>query len=115
VDLSNQPTRDELRQLRFGRTRRQEEAGALARVLVLDSRRRAPAPPAGAGGHHASPATHLRRGHWQRYRHGAVDDWHYERHWVPPVVVNPDGRAEPRSRVYRLPPPVAPGAPAATT
>jgi hypothetical protein len=35
---------------------------------------------------------------------GALEDWHYERHWVPPVVVNTDGRAEPRSRVYRLPP-----------
>ncbi len=39
IELSPEPTRAEMRQLRFGRTRRLEEAGALARVLVLDTRR----------------------------------------------------------------------------
>ena len=106
IELSAAPTRAELRQLRFGRTRRLEEAGALARVLVLDTRRRAEAPaPRGHGGTHASPSTHLRRAHWQRYRHGSPDDWHYERHWIPPVLVNPEGNGQARPRVYRLPAP----------
>jgi hypothetical protein len=111
IELSVEPTRAELRQLRFGRTRRQEEAGALARVLVLDTRRRAPVPvPRSHTGTHAPPATHLHRAHWQRYRHGSPDDWHYERHWIPPVVVNPEGTGAPRPRVYRLPAPETPDA-----
>ncbi len=104
IELSLEPTRAEMRQLRFGRTRRLEEAGALARVLVLDTRRRAPEVPASRSqtGSHASPATHLRRAHWQRYRHGSPDDWHYERHWIPPVLINPQGTGAARPRVYRL-------------
>ena len=107
IELSPEPTRAEMRQLRFGRTRRLEEAGALARVLVLDTRRRAPEVPASRSqtGSHASPATHLRRAHWQRYRHGSPDDWHYERHWIPPVLINPQGTGAARPRVYRLPSP----------
>lgn len=107
IELSAELTRDEMRQLRFGRTRRREEAGALARVLVLDTRRRAPEAAASRGhsGSHASPVAHLRRAHWQRYRHGSPDDWHYERHWIPPVLINPQGTGAPRPRVYRLPSP----------
>ena len=91
IEVSPEPTRAEVRQLRFGRTRRQEQAGALARVLVLDTRRRAPesAGTAKPTGSHAPPAAHLRRAHWHRYRHGSTDDWHYERHWIPPVLVKP--------------------------
>lgn len=107
IEVSAEPTRAEIRQLRFGRTRRLEQAGALARVLVLDTRRRAAEAPAPRShtGSHAPPATHLRRAHWQRYRHGSPDDWHYQRHWIPPVLVNPQGTGAPRPRVYRLPSP----------
>ena len=107
IELSAEPTRDEMRQLRFGGTRRREEAGALARVLVLDTRRRAAedTAPRSRTGTHGPPATHLRRAHWQRYRHGSPDDWHYERHWIPPVLINPQGTGAPRPRVYRLPSP----------
>lgn len=104
IELSHRPSREEFRGLRYGRTRRREEAGALAGVLVLDAQRRAKATSPTVGGH-AAPAAHLRRGHYHRYRHGPNEDWHYETHWIPPLLVNPDGRADPRPRVYRLPPP----------
>lgn len=104
LELDPAPTRDQLRRLRFGRTRRLEESGSLAGVEVLDTRRRAPSQARGEETH-ASPITHFRRGHWQRYRHGPRDDWHYQTHWIPPMVVNPSGPGERRPRVYRLPPP----------
>jgi hypothetical protein len=105
LDLGAVPTRDELRRLRYGRSRRAEEAGAVVGVRVLDPRRRPSSRPRRpAAGTHASPVTHMRAGHWQRYRHGPQDDWHYETHWLPPVLVNPTGRSE-MLRVYRLPNP----------
>ncbi len=105
LELDEAPTREQLRRLRFGRTRRLEESGSLAGVEVLDTRRRAPAQASGGEDTHASPVTHFRRGHWQRYRHGPRDSWHYETHWIPPMVVNPTGPGDSRRRVYRLPPP----------
>lgn len=91
--------------LRRGVFRRLEPRGAAAAVRVLDAskltqRTRSSTTLAAA---HSSPATHLRRGHWQRYRIGPRDDWHYEPRWVPPVVVNPIGQPGRSVTVFRLP------------
>lgn len=90
--------------VRRGVFRRLEPRGAAAGVRVLDAARMArPASDGSGGGGHPSPATHLRRGHWQRYRVGPKSDWHYEPRWVPPVVVNPSGRSNAAISVFRLP------------
>jgi hypothetical protein len=92
-----------------GAFRRQEPRGIFGAVRVLDARRmyerRAQGRPAEGEG--TSPVTHLRRGHWQRYRLGPRDDWHYEPRWIPPVVVNPGVSSGGRVTVYRLPTPPA--------
>jgi phosphoglycolate phosphatase-like HAD superfamily hydrolase len=96
---------------RGGGRSRQLSAHTEAERAAIAVRGRAPvqiAPSQGHGGTHASPSTHPRRAHWQRYRHGSSEDWHYEHHWVPPLLVNPQGTAAPRPRLYRLPPPELP-------
>ena len=50
-----------------------------------------------------------RKRHWQRYRLGPRDNWHYERRLIDPIVVNPGHKASPALTIYRLPAP--PGAP----
>lgn len=93
--------------LRRGVFRRLEPRGAAAAVRVLDAARMAQRARSEVASEatHASPATHLRRGHWQRYRVGPRREWHYEPRWVPPVVVNPSGQPGQSTTVYRLPVP----------
>lgn len=92
--------------LRRGVFRRLEPRGAAGAVRVLDVARMARPRPRNDGDQgHASPATHLRRGHWHRYRVGPRDDWRHEPRWVPPVVVNPGGDPARTVSVYRLPMP----------
>jgi hypothetical protein len=97
--------------VRSGRFRRQEPRGGFAGIRVLDVQRmhtRAkPARGSQAGDGHASPVTHLRRGHWKRVRVGPRDDWSYSPRWIPPVVVNPMNAGQSQLRVYRLPLPPA--------
>lgn len=91
--------------LRRGVFRRLEPRGAAAAVRVLDASKMAQRTRSETttGTAHTSPATHLRRGHWQRYRIGPRGDWHYEPRWVPPVLVNPTGQPGRSVTVFRLP------------
>ena len=90
---------------RTGTYRRREPRGAAIGVRVLDTNRTIRhTTTTNADGTHASPITHLRKRHWQRYRVGARDHWHYERRLIDPIVVNP-GHTDNRLTVYRLPPP----------
>lgn len=100
-DPSTTPFRDALRR---GAFRRLEPRGAVAGVHVLDTRAMfRPRQSATADRAGTSPASHLRRAHWQRYRVGPRDDWQYEPKWIPPLVVNPGGPGPQRVTVYRLP------------
>lgn len=91
-----------------GRFRREERRGALIGVRVLDTERTRSAGRAIATEtSRASPAAHLRRGHWRRVRVGPRANWHYEGRWIPPTVVNPGGAPMPGLPVYRLPLPEA--------
>jgi hypothetical protein len=91
-----------------GRFRREERRGALVGVRVLDTERtRQAGKAATTESPRASPATHLRRGHWRRVRVGPRADWHYEGRWIPPALVNPGGAPAPGVPVYRLPLPDA--------
>lgn len=105
LDLPEDPQSPAFRDaVRRGVFRRLEPRGAVGAVRVLDAARMArPRPDTERGEGHASPATHLRRGHWQRYRVGPRRDWRYEPRWVPPVVVNPSGEPSRTVAVYRLP------------
>lgn len=98
-------TRGELRGLRHGRTRRAEEAGGLAAVRVLDTRRpgHVGRPSRAGDGTHASPITHLRRAHFRRVPVGPGGQ-DREVRWIRPTIVNPGHEAAP-TRIYRLPPP----------
>lgn len=106
LPLPEDPTAPAFRDaLRRGAFRRLEPRGAVAGVRVLDTRamfrpRTSSASADRAGG---SPAAHLRRAHWQRYRVGPRDDWQYEPKWIPPVLVNPGAAGSQRITVYRLP------------
>lgn len=95
--------------LRRGAFRRLEPRGAVAGVRVLDTRamyqRRGSSSTAERAG--GSPAAHLRRAHWQRYRVGPRDDWQYEPKWIPPLLVNRGAAGPQRITVYRLPIPPA--------
>jgi hypothetical protein len=98
--------------VRSGRFRRQEPRGGFAGIRVLDVQqmhaRAKPARRPQDGEGHASPVTHLRRGHWKRVRVGPRADWSYSPRWIPPVVVNPTNTGGTPLRVYRLPlPPTA--------
>jgi hypothetical protein len=97
-------TRSGRRELQKGRTRRLEEAGGLAGVVILDAHRRARSG-GDAGGTHASPITHVRRGHFRRVPIGPRDDGRREVRWIAPTIVNPDGAGRDIVRVYRLPGP----------
>lgn len=106
LPLPEDPTAPAFREaLRRGAFRRLEPRGAVAGVRVLDTRsmfqRRSPAAAADRAG--GSPAAHLRRAHWQRYRVGPRDDWQYEPKWIPPILVNPGAAGSQRITVYRLP------------
>lgn len=95
------------------RRRRLTAAGVdlsrLGPVRVLPARRAAE-PDDGStgvrlGSSHASPTTHLRRGHWHRVRHGPGRA-ETRMAWYPPTVVNPDGGGQMDQRtVFRLPTP----------
>lgn len=101
------PDRQWLRRLRYGSTRRDEQAGKLAGVRVLDARRRARPASARASsiGTHASPVPHLRTGHFRQQLHGPRDDPWHETVWIPPTLVNPDGDWNGPVTVWRLPDP----------
>jgi hypothetical protein len=91
-----------------GRFRREERRGALVGVRVLDTERTRSAGRATATEtSRASPAAHMRRGHWRRVRVGPRADWHYEGRWIPPTIVNPGGAPMPGLPIYRLPLPEA--------
>ena len=53
---------------------------------------------------HASPTTHLRRGHWRRQRVGKGRST-VEMRWIAPAVVNPGHEGDWRETVWTLPPP----------
>jgi predicted RNA-binding protein with RPS1 domain len=57
-----------------------------------------------ASGPGSARASHLRRGHWHRYRVGPQHDWAYEWRWIAPTMVNGSIRPDAPDRVYRLPP-----------
>ena len=104
IELADDPDSPAfLRQIRRGAFRRREPGGAAAGVRVLDVRRMTVRAASGSGSH-ASPVTHLRRGHWRRQRVGPREDWRYERRFIPPVVVNP-GQSNDSVTIYRLPEP----------
>jgi hypothetical protein len=102
-DVTSKAFRDALRR---GQFRRREPSGAAVGVHVIDV-----APPRQASSNHgssshASPVTHLRRGHSRRQRVGPHDDWRYETRWISPVLVNPSYAPGPGGvTVYRLPDP----------
>lgn len=93
--------------VRRGAFRRLEPRGAVGAVRVLDAPRMFQASSVDRDNEtlSSSPATHLRRAHWQRYRVGPRDDWRYEARWIPPVIVNPRQGPSRRVTVYRLPTP----------
>lgn len=105
ADLGDDPDGREFRDaLKRGWFRRREPSGGAVGVRVLDVRRTVRQRSADQGGSHASPAAHLRRRHWQRYRVGPRDAWHYERRLLDPIVVNAgDRRFDEPLTVYRLP------------
>lgn len=103
--LGDDPDAAEFRAVvKKGWFRRREPAGGAVGVRVLDVRRTVRQRSDDQGGTHASPTAHLRRRHWQRYRVGPRDDWHYERRLIDPIVVNAgDRRFDEPLTVYRLP------------
>lgn len=108
LPLPEDPTADDFREaLRRGAFRRLEPRGAVAGVRVLDTRTmfRPRTPSASSDRAGSSPASHLRRAHWQRYRVGPRDNWQYEPKWIPPLLVNPGAAGSQRITVYRLPVP----------
>jgi hypothetical protein len=90
---------------RTGAFRRREPHGNAVDIRVLDTKRTSRSPHATPEATHASPITHLRKRHWQRYRLGPRDNWHYERRLLDPIVVNPGHEPERTLTIYRLPPP----------
>lgn len=92
------------KQLRRGVFRRREPSGAAVGVRVLDTQRMESRSTSVGTGTHASPVTHLRRGHWRRQRVGPREDWRHEQRFIPPVLVNP-GHASDSITIYRLPEP----------
>lgn len=78
----------------------------LGPVRVLDARHRDTlgADRDGGDGTHASPVTHLRRGHWRRQRHGPGRS-EVSLRWIAPTVVNPGNEGSWRETVWTLPPP----------
>lgn len=106
LELPNDPTSAAFRRaVRTGQFRRREVNGALAQVRVLDLGLLNRTARAHGDGTHASPATHIRRGHTRRQRVGPADDWHYQPIYIMPVVVNPTGQGVNVIKVYRLPDP----------
>jgi hypothetical protein len=91
--------------VRTSQFRKLEPRGAAAGVRVLDVTSRTVSRTNNASAAGGSPVTHRRRGHWHRVRVGPRQDWHHEWRWYHDMVVNPDGRADTRLRVYRLPTP----------
>jgi hypothetical protein len=111
LELPDVDSREFRKAINRGAFRRREPRGAVAGVHVLEAPRPAPRPTAKAGpshqAEHASPATHLRRGHWRRQRIGPRSNWQYDVRWVRPTLVNPEGTTRTGVRVYRLPIPPA--------
>ena len=106
LNLGDDPTAGEFREaIKTGRFRRVEPFGGAVGVRILDAKRTIRRNTLEADGTHASPVTHLRRRHWQRYRVGPREDWHYERRLLDPVIVNP-ANTKPQAplTIYRLPP-----------
>ena len=92
--------------LRRGQFRRREPSGAAAEVWIIDVKPPHAEPRSEGESTHASPVTHLRRGHTRRQRVGPHDNWRYETRWINPVVVNPQFAPGPGNvTVYRLPDP----------
>jgi hypothetical protein len=96
--------RSAIRELRKGATKRLEEGGGLLGVRVLDAHHRTAATTTGDGTH-ASPITHVRRGHFRRVPVGPRSEEGREVRWFPPTIVNPGAEGQERIRVYRLPRP----------
>ncbi|HET7329145.1 MAG TPA: hypothetical protein VFJ14_17880 [Nocardioidaceae bacterium] len=95
-----------------GKARRLAAAGvdlrALGPVRTLAARHRETPGEAGEPvSTHASPATHIRRGHWRRQAVGPRGEARREWRWIAPTIVRPDGVPDERPVVYRLPPPEA--------
>jgi hypothetical protein len=90
--------------IRASKFRKQEPAGGALGVHVLDVKRTTAPPNRPTTSTHASPVEHPRRPHWNRYRVGPRDDWHYERRHIGFTIVNA-GHTDDRIIVRRLPPP----------
>lgn len=105
LDLPARDSQQWRKAVRTSQFRKLEPRGATAGVRVLDVTARSAARPTSTAATGGSPATHRRRGHWHRVRVGPRDSWRHEWRWYHDVVVNPDGRADTRPRVYRLPTP----------
>lgn len=95
--LSPRARRGEMR-----RWMRHNDLSALGPVRVLDAPRHVvrPAPEAPIGTH-ASPVTHLRRGHWRRQWRPSTGG--HVPTWITPVLVNPTGADDGQVVVWRLP------------
>jgi len=81
---------------------RKNDPAALGPVRVLDVKRSQPERGKPGRGTHASPVTHLRRGHYRRVVVGPRREGR-EWRWIPPVVVNPDGQSRDQVQIWRLP------------
>lgn len=95
--------RSKLRRLRMAGI----DLSALGPVHVLDARRHTSLGEerGDAVGTHASPATHIRRGHFRRQRVGPRDELRSELRWIAPTIVNPGGQPSARETVLTLRPP----------
>lgn len=82
------------------------DLNSISPVRVLDARHKdtlgATREPQGST--HASPATHLRRGHWRQQRHGQ-DRAETKLVWIAPTIVNPGTATDDRHVVWALPRP----------
>lgn len=92
-----------------GKLRRMKAAGIdlsrLGPVRCLDSRRVIGQRTQEPERTHASPVTHIRRGHFRRQRVGPRSEERHELRWIPPTIVNPGGIPDDRPTVVTLPRP----------
>jgi len=118
--LGPEGSRERRKALKKSAVRKAIARGALhkVRVLVIPAAAKGvPAEPDDEEGPgRRSPIRHWRRGHWRKVRVSMRDvddriigstsgvngvDWAYEGRWIRPVLVNPQGPADPGAKVYK--------------